>query len=90
MKTEEKITLAIQSQLKDAEIQILDPRKDGVHLEAIVISESFEGKTLLEQQRLVMQSLRALFQEGLHALALKTYTPKTWKENHSYGNDQEN
>ncbi len=60
-------------------VEILDPRRDGVHLEAIVVSEKFIKLSLLERHRLVMNSLKQKFKEGLHALALKTFTPDEWE-----------
>lgn len=86
----QSIESLIQSCLDDAIVHILDPRHDGIHLEAIVISKHFEGKTLLEQQRLVMQSLSPLFEKELHALALKTYTPEKWKKEDSNENERKN
>lgn len=80
MNPTEEIKQAIHKSLDDAIVYIEDPRNDGVHLEAIVISEHFKGKSLLEQQQIVMRSLQSLFEKGLHALALKTYTPQKWKE----------
>jgi len=71
---EEKIKEAIP----DAEVQILDPRNDGVHLEAVVVARTFENLTMIQQHRLVMEALKELFETGLHALALKTYTPEEW------------
>jgi len=48
---------------------------DGRHFEAVVISKEFEGKTLLQRQRMVMQSVRAQIEsDELHALSIKTLT----------------
>ena len=79
-----KIKTAILEAVEDAEVHILDPRGDGIHLEAIVISPLFEGLSLLKRQRIVMSALKELFESGLHALALKTYTPEQW--NHAQTN----
>ncbi|MCP5419231.1 MAG: BolA/IbaG family iron-sulfur metabolism protein [Gammaproteobacteria bacterium] len=57
---------------------------DGVHFEATVVSEAFNGKSLLQQHRLVYATLgRRLNNEEIHALALKTYTPTTWQQKQS-------
>jgi len=48
---------------------------DGRHFEAVVISKAFEGKTLLQRQRMVMQTVRAQIEsDELHALSIKTLT----------------
>jgi len=54
---------------------------DGVHFEAVVVSELFAGKSLLQQHRLVYDALGGRMEnEEIHALALKTYTPEVWQQ----------
>ncbi|MEE4377327.1 MAG: BolA/IbaG family iron-sulfur metabolism protein [Candidatus Competibacteraceae bacterium] len=69
----------IQKSLPDAQVVVRGD--DGVHFEATVISESFAGKSLLQQHRLVYTTLGdRLSNEEIHALALKTYTPASWQQ----------
>lgn len=75
---ENKIKAHISEVLEDARVEVLDPREDGIHLEAIVISESFKDLSLIKRQRIVMGALKDLFETGLHALGLKTFTPEEW------------
>jgi len=75
-----EIKKTLKAALPDSEVYVLDPRNDQVHLEAIVISPLFIGVSLVKQHRMVMQPLNEHFNEGLHALALKTYTPEQWKK----------
>lgn len=75
-----QIIHAIQSALDGADVQVVSPRNDGVHFDAIVISPLFEGKTLVQQHQMVMNPLKELFASKLHALSLKTYTPEKWGE----------
>jgi acid stress-induced BolA-like protein IbaG/YrbA len=57
---------------------------DGVHFEAIVVTEAFVGKSLLQQHRLVYATLgERMGNEEIHALALKTYTPDEHEMNRS-------
>jgi acid stress-induced BolA-like protein IbaG/YrbA len=64
-------------------VQIQDLTGGGDHLQAIVISSQFEGKSLVKQHQLVYGALRqALATEEIHALALKTYTPESWNASH--------
>ncbi|WP_061270687.1 BolA family protein, partial [Leptospira interrogans] len=51
---------------------ILDPYKDGVHIKAIVIYKGFEGKSILEQHRMVYETLKEELKQEVHALALET------------------
>ncbi|MDN3508157.1 MAG: BolA/IbaG family iron-sulfur metabolism protein [Simkaniaceae bacterium] len=80
---ENQIKAAILKAIDDAEVHVLDPRCDGVHLEAVVISDTFEGKLPLARQRGIMKALSDLFETGLHALALKTYTKNEWEQHNA-------
>ena len=45
----------------------------------MVIDPAFAGKSLLQKQRLVMDTVRDQIASGeLHALSIKTYTPEEW------------
>ncbi|MFO1372159.1 MAG: BolA/IbaG family iron-sulfur metabolism protein [Candidatus Competibacteraceae bacterium] len=57
---------------------------DGVHFEAVVVSESFTGKSLIQQHRMVYAALGGkLEREEIHALSLKTCTPDAWQNTQS-------
>ena len=75
----EAIKDIIQTELPDATVLVSDPHNDGEHFEAVVICPSFEGKSLVQQHRLVMGPLKEAFASAVHALALKTYTPAKWE-----------
>ena len=52
---------------------------DGSHFEAVVVSEAFAGKSLLQKQRIVMATVSTQIASGeLHALSIKTFTPDEW------------
>ncbi len=52
---------------------------DGSHFEAIVVSDAFAGKSLLQKQRMVMAMVNEQIASGeLHALSIKTFTPEEW------------
>jgi acid stress-induced BolA-like protein IbaG/YrbA len=48
---------------------------DGVHFEATVVAEAFEGKPPLARHRMVYATLGEHMGGEIHALALKTLTP---------------
>ena len=48
---------------------------DGVHFEALVVSDAFAGKRELERHRLVYATLGARMGTDIHALSLVTQTP---------------
>ena len=73
-------TQMIQTSLPDAQVFINDLTGGGDHLEAVVVSSEFAGKTRVKQHQMVYGALQAhLASEAIHALALKTYTPEAWK-----------
>jgi acid stress-induced BolA-like protein IbaG/YrbA len=48
---------------------------DGVHFEATVVAEAFEGKLPLARHRMVYATLGERMGGEIHALALRTLTP---------------
>jgi len=69
----------IEEQLPGA--QAIVRGDDGVHFEAIVISDAFIGKSLLQQHRLVYRALGGRMEsEEIHALSLKTCTSDAWRK----------
>ncbi|MCZ8343906.1 MAG: BolA/IbaG family iron-sulfur metabolism protein [Leptospira sp.] len=62
----------IQSGLPGSHVEILDPYKDGVHIKAVVTYSGFQGKSLIEQHRMVYATLKDELKEEIHALALET------------------
>lgn len=53
---------------------------DGTHFEALIVADTFIGKTLLERHKLVYGVLGEAMKEKIHALSLKTYTPEQWEK----------
>ena len=78
---EETIRETILKALPDAQVMVLDPNQDGHHFQAIVISPTFEGLSLVKQHRLVLNALKEEFSsDAVHALSLKTFTPEKWEK----------
>jgi acid stress-induced BolA-like protein IbaG/YrbA len=48
---------------------------DGVHFEAIVVSDQFEGQGTLQRHRMVYATLGSMMGQEIHALGLTTLTP---------------
>ncbi len=64
----------IQKHIPNSYITIEDMTGTKDHLEIMVISDIFEGKTLIEQHRLLMDILKESLQDDIHAVKLKTLT----------------
>jgi acid stress-induced BolA-like protein IbaG/YrbA len=53
---------------------------DGAHFTAFVISTEFAGKSRLQRQQLVNETVKKQLLSGLlHALSIKTFTPEEWQ-----------
>ncbi len=77
----EQVESMIKAQLPDAQVQVQDLTGGGDHLEAVVVSSEFEGKSRVKQHQMVYSALQEAMQsEAIHALALKTYTPSAWEQ----------
>ena len=73
-----EIKKAIEAAVPNSTAYILDPMNDGQHLQAIVVSPTFEGMMLVKQHQMVMKPLKEAFAGAVHAMALKTFTPDKW------------
>ena len=77
--TLEEIKKIIESSVPDSTVYVLDPMNDGEHLQAFVISATFENMILVKQHKMVMGPLKDAFKEYVHALGVKTFTPEKWE-----------
>ena len=67
-----EITKLIKESIPDASIEIKDLMGDNNHYSAKVISKVFNGKSKIEQHKIVYKSLKGKMGNELHALAIKT------------------
>ena len=70
------IELLIKGALPDAKVTIRDLAGDGDHYAAEVVSESFRGKSRVQQHKMVYDALKGSMGGALHALALQTSAPE--------------
>ena len=62
----------IKEAMPDASIDIQDVAGDGIHYSATVTSSLVNGKSKIEQHKMVYNSLKGKMGNELHALAIKT------------------
>ncbi len=63
----------IRDELPDAEVGIFDRTGTMDHFNVTVRSNAFQGKSLIEQHKLVYGALKAALKDGrIHAVELKT------------------
>jgi len=70
-----EIEKMIKAGIPDARVTIRDLAGDGDHYAAEVVSESFRGKSRVQQHQMVYQALQGNMGGVLHALALQTSAP---------------
>ncbi|MBK1625353.1 MULTISPECIES: BolA family protein [Hyphomicrobiales] len=71
-----EIERLIREAFPDASVTIRDLAGDGDHFAAEVVSESFRGKSRVQQHQMVYEALKGDMGGKLHALALQTSIPE--------------
>lgn len=69
----------IERGLPGAYVAVRDMTGGGDHFEALVVSDKFEGKGLVERHQVVYGALGDAMREAVHALVLKTLTPAQYE-----------
>jgi stress-induced morphogen len=75
LKAEEIITL-ITNAIPNARVEMTDLAGDDNHFQANIYSESFSGKSRIEQHKMVYAALGDKMGGVLHALSIKTFQTK--------------
>jgi len=73
----EEIQSRIEQGLPGSQVNVTG---DGRHFEAVVITDAFAGKGLLEQHRMVYATLGDKVGGDIHALSVRTYTQAQWQQ----------
>lgn len=76
--TADDIKQSIVEKLECEFVNILG--EDGAHFEGTIVSELFEGLSRVKQHQMVFGTLGDKMKSEIHALSMKTYTPKEWKQ----------
>jgi len=76
----EAVRACLSTAFPGADVAIEDLTGTRDHYQARIVSEAFEGKSLIEQHRLVYAALGAAMHGPIHAFALQTYTPSAWNQ----------
>ena len=72
----DEIKKLIQEGLTGAEV-LLDG--DGTHFEATVVSDQFNGKSMLQRHQMVYKTLGDKMGREIHALSIQALTKDEWK-----------
>ena len=80
---EKKLTLAMTPEY----LQVINesknhnvPPNSETHFRVVLVSKNFEGIRQVKRHQQIYSVLQKELQSGVHALALKTYTPQEWED----------
>ena len=81
----EKIKRLLDASLAPSQLEIIDDsqshaghagaRAGGGHFYATIVSNAFEGKTLVRRHQMVYEALGEMMRSDVHALSIKALTP---------------
>ena len=87
MNRQARIESAVTQALAPLHLEVVDeshnhavPAGAQSHFKLLVVSEQFVGQGKVARHRILNRLLRDEFDQGLHALALHTWTPQEWFE----------
>jgi BolA protein len=56
------------------------PKEGQSHFQVLIISEDFKEKSRIDRHKAVYDALGNAFEEGIHALSIRAFTPLEWAE----------
>lgn len=71
--TPEQIKTYIAAGLECSHLEV---EGDGQHFNAVIVSDAFAGKRLIQRHQIVYAVLGDRMREEIHALSMKTLTPE--------------
>lgn len=73
----DEVRAAIQAAIPGCQVAV---EGEGCSFSAVVVSEAFQGLSLVKRQQLVLAAVKEWLATGaLHAISMKTYTPEEWQ-----------
>ncbi len=79
--TKDELAARIQTLAAGTRVDLVDLTGTQDHWQATIVSSAFEGKSMVDQQRMVMGILKAEIDSNeVHALSMKTYTPAQYEK----------
>ena len=76
----DKVRELIQNGITGSTAEVIDTTGTNDHFSAVVISDSFESLSLIEQHQMVYKAVWSYMTNEIHALEIKTFSKKQWKE----------
>lgn len=86
MKQQEKIDALLRNTFQPSHFELVNesfmhnvPKGSESHFKAVIVSEHFSGKRLVQRHQMVYATMGEVMKE-IHALALHTFTAEEWLE----------
>lgn len=90
MSVKESIIHTLESEFAPQYLEVVNeshghnvPANSETHFKVVLATEMFEGKSQVHRHRAVYSALGYALENGVHALALHTYTPEEWAKRSS-------
>ena len=74
----DKVILMIKKGIPDSEVNVVDLKGTGDHFSALIISDLFEGISLVDRHKMVYHTISDVMTNQIHAMQIKTLTRKEW------------
>ena len=75
----EEIKQRLNSNFINDKVEVFDSRGTGDHFSIIVISDRFDGVSLVNRHRMIYSIFEDKIVNEIHALQIQTYTLQEWK-----------
>jgi BolA protein len=86
MKVQAEIERKLNSELAPSFLEVANeshmhsvPPNSETHFKVVIVTDAFSGKRSVQCHQLVYGVLKQELSEGVHALALHTFTPEQWQ-----------
>jgi len=79
-KLRDELTPSVLDVINESSMHSVPPGSE-THFKVTVVSNAFEGKSLVERHRLVYALLDDEMRGGVHALTITSRTPAEWEKN---------
>lgn len=78
----DEIKKRLEQEFSGAVVNVEDLTGTRDHFRVTVVSEAFQGKSLIEQHKMVYAPFQQEIGGPIHAFSIKTLTPDKWNEKH--------
>ncbi len=85
MVVEQSLRRKIETALRPQHLEVINesgghnvPPGSETHFKVVVVCDAFTGKSRIAQHRMVFKAVQEELRDGVHALALHTYSEDAW------------